>query len=41
MRSTGPPVLVRVADGCVWLDPRTLLPGDAGELAGALAEVCA
>ncbi len=31
-------VLVRVADDCVWLDPRTLLPGDDEALAGALGE---
>jgi hypothetical protein len=32
-------VLVRVADDSLWLDPRTLLPGDGDELADALEEL--
>ncbi len=33
------PVIVRVADDRVWLDPRTLLPGDDDDLVAALAAV--
>jgi len=39
LRRADPPVIVRVADDGLWLDPRTLLPGDADDLASVLAEV--
>ena len=39
LRRGRPAVLVRVADDSLWLDPRTLLPGDGDELADALEEL--
>ena len=36
LRRADPPVLVRVTDGCLWLDPRTLLPGDRRALTDIL-----
>ena len=38
LRLGDPPVLVRVAEDCLWIDPRTLLPGDDRVLAGALED---
>ena len=39
LRRADPPVIVRVAGECVWIDPRTLLRGDAEDLAEVLLEV--
>ena len=39
LRRVEPPVIVRVSDGSVWIDPRTLLPGDDRDLIDALEEV--
>jgi len=41
LRQTDPPLIVRVADDCVWIDPRTLLPGEDEDVAAALEEVTA
>ena len=39
LRLGDPPVIVRVAEDRVWLDPRTLLPGDDDDLVAALAAI--
>lgn len=39
LREGDPPVIARVAQDAVLLDPRTLLPGDAGRIAAALERV--
>ena len=39
LRGGDPPVIVRVAAECVWIDPRTMLQGDDEDLAGVLQEV--
>ncbi len=39
LREAALPVIVRVKDGCVLLDPRTLLPGEEGVLVPILSEV--
>lgn len=36
LRRADPPVIVRVSDDRVWIDPRTLLPGDDADLVAAL-----
>jgi len=41
LRKATIPIIVRVADDCVWLDPRTLVDGDAATLADGLNEVLA
>ncbi len=41
LRRAPVPVIARVADGCLWLDPRTMLPGDGRHVVAALAEVLA
>ena len=35
-RGADPPVIVRVSDDRVWIDPRTLLPGDDEDLVAVL-----
>lgn len=37
LRRADPPVIVRVSDERVWIDPRTLLPGDDDDLVAVLA----
>jgi len=39
LRRSDPPVIVHVQDERLWLDPRTLLPGDDRDLADALARI--
>lgn len=39
LRAADPPVIARIADGRVLLDPRTVLPGQAGDLLRVLEEV--
>lgn len=41
LRSSDPPVVGRVSEGRVWLDARTLLPGDAEAVATAVGEAFA
>jgi L-seryl-tRNA(Ser) seleniumtransferase len=36
LRNGDPPIVVRVARGCVIVDPRTLLPGDEKRVMEAL-----
>jgi L-seryl-tRNA(Ser) seleniumtransferase len=38
LRSSGPPVIGRVREGRLWLDVRTLLPGDEEAVIGALRD---
>jgi L-seryl-tRNA(Ser) seleniumtransferase len=38
LRSADPPVIGRVREGRLWLDVRTLLPGDEEAVVGALRE---
>ncbi|MGB3633761.1 MAG: L-seryl-tRNA(Sec) selenium transferase, partial [Rubrobacteraceae bacterium] len=39
LRATDPPVIGRVADGKLWLDPRTVLPGDEESIVQAVRTV--
>jgi L-seryl-tRNA(Ser) seleniumtransferase len=39
LRSCDPPVFARVQDGVLWVDPRTLLPGDREALLAAFARL--
>jgi len=39
LRRADPPVIARIADECVWIDPRTLLDGDEQDVVKALREV--
>jgi L-seryl-tRNA(Ser) seleniumtransferase len=41
LRQASTPVIVRVEQGVVWLDVRTMLPGDQAALIAALDEVLA
>jgi hypothetical protein len=36
LRSGEPPIVARAESGRVWLDPRTVLPGEAPELLRAV-----
>jgi L-seryl-tRNA(Ser) seleniumtransferase len=38
LRSSEPPVIGRVREGRLWLDMRTLLPGDEEAVIGALRD---
>jgi hypothetical protein len=38
LREVRPPILVRIQEGQIVVDPRTLLPGEAGIVVSALAE---
>jgi L-seryl-tRNA(Ser) seleniumtransferase len=38
LRSCDPPVVGRVREGRVWLDARTLLPGDEEAVAAAVRD---
>ncbi|MDQ3862176.1 MAG: L-seryl-tRNA(Sec) selenium transferase, partial [Actinomycetota bacterium] len=38
LRSADPPVIGRAHEGKLWLDVRTLLPGDEGAVIGALRD---
>ena len=39
LRSAKPPVIARVREGRLWLDVRTLLPGDEEAVTGAVGRV--
>jgi L-seryl-tRNA(Ser) seleniumtransferase len=39
MRKMNPPIIVRVHEDRVLIDPRTLLPGDTDELLGAIKSI--
>jgi L-seryl-tRNA(Ser) seleniumtransferase len=41
LRAGDPPVVARIHAGRVLIDPRTLLPGEDGEVLSALARVAA
>jgi L-seryl-tRNA(Ser) seleniumtransferase len=41
LRRGRPPALVRIKEGCILLDPRTLLPGEEADLVRALAAALA
>lgn len=40
LRAGEPPVFARIQDGRLWLDPRTLLPGEETELCQAFERLC-
>lgn len=41
LRAGDPPVIARADDGAIWVDPRTVLPGEEAALADALARAIA
>jgi len=39
LRRADPPVIVRISEDRVWIDPRTLLPGDDDDLVSVLTAI--
>jgi L-seryl-tRNA(Ser) seleniumtransferase len=39
LRAGDPPIVARVADDAVWIDPRAFLPGDEERVAARLGEL--